>query len=154
MTANTQDKLQPALEGATKGSKSFSKQKPKAKKVKIWQILLIIPFWAELWTLWMLGAVGVQSQKHSPWQQIIQIQGTPQCMDTNRWESRRKAWVSIGPWVKRAGTWNSRYNCRSGRGQSYNEEEEKLQLFAEGWLKLSVAWASSVSLRPAQCMWP
>lgn len=89
-----------------------------------------------------LAALGVQPQKHSPWQQIIQVQGTPQHTDTNRWESRRKAWVSIGPCVKRAGTWNSRYNCRAGRGQPYNEEEQNLQLFAEGWLKHSVAWAS------------
>lgn len=32
MTSNTQDKLLPALEGATKGSESFSKQKPKNQK--------------------------------------------------------------------------------------------------------------------------
>lgn len=64
MTSNTQDKLLPALEGDTKGSKSFSKQKPKTKKSQNLTNLIDHTILAR--AVDALAALGVQSQKHSP----------------------------------------------------------------------------------------
>lgn len=67
MTSNTQDKLLPALKGATKQSKSFSKQKPKNQKSQNVTNLIYHTILARAMMPWMLGALGViQSQYTAP----------------------------------------------------------------------------------------